>query len=110
MQQHAKRCRGQERDEQADREPPRVFVVRDGLRHLPKLLKIDHANRQDRAELNEDFEHLARRCLQPQQALDQNHVPGRRNRKKLGNPLNQRENDGGYDFPQQFHGTPSGIG
>ena len=36
--------------------------------------KIDHADRQDRAELDEDLEHLARRRVEAQQLLHQDHV------------------------------------
>ena len=64
-------------DEEADGEAPRVFAGRQRLRHPPQLLEIDHADRQDCAELDEDLERVPRRYVEVQQFPHQDHVPGR---------------------------------
>src|SRR5271163_1361256 len=62
---------------------------------MRKALAIDPAHREDRAQLDHDVEELALRPLDAEQAVGENQMPGRGNRQKLGQPLDNAEETGG---------------
>jgi hypothetical protein len=104
-QQHAKERSRQEGKHQAESKAARIRIEGHRLGDFPEIVEIDHADRKDGAELDEDLEHAPGRHVEVQQLLDQDHVAGRGNRQEFRDALHQRKNDGGHDFPEKFHGS-----
>jgi hypothetical protein len=71
--------------------------------HRPEGPPIQDDDRQDRAELDDDVEHLPPRVIIPQQRTRQDQVAGGGHRQEFGDTLDNPEDDGGN---QIVHASP----
>ena len=86
--------RRQERDQHVANERPRPRLAaqssrRDGQERPP----VGDDHRQDRTQLDDDVEHLPSIRIVAEQRGSEDQVPGRRDRQKFGQPLDDAEDD-----------------
>ena len=63
-------------------------------RELPQPAEVDRQQRQDRAELDQDREGLAEVVVaEAEEMLDQQQMPGRRDREEFGEALDDAEHE-----------------
>ena len=85
--------RRQERHQHADDKSPVVRIGEHAKRHAPQLAEIQHDDRENRAELNQDHKTLPEGALaKAEEALRQQHMAGGGNREKFRDTLDDAEN------------------
>src|SRR5262249_17486227 len=103
--------RRQERDHHADDKTTRGWVGEHADGEPPQPNKIDRQQGEDRTELDKDREGIpelfARRDW-AEELVDQEQVPGRRDRQELGQALDHAENDGLQEI-KRHRGTPRRV-
>ena len=92
----ADRRRQKRNDDVRDKALRRRIGQQPGQR-VEQALAVDPADGQDRAELDHDLENLAARSGKPDQLGGEDQMAGRGDRQKLGQSLDDAEDDGGNE-------------
>ncbi len=83
---------GQKSDQHADDEAAVVGIGEHPQRNVPQFGKVDHDDRQNRAELNQDDEAVPESSLaETEEFLGEQHMTGRGHRQEFGDALDNAE-------------------